>query len=138
MPVFYINSRTKYGKNVLVGMSGVPILAKRQNKNNNQNSFNSHLQRAIPIGLIIKKKEKKKHFPVHNFVKLTFASTFRMMPKLCARFDFRVKRTFNISHVASYAAPNSCRCRFPRMTSFQGQSGQEENNFCFWFLTDSW
>ena len=59
------------------------------------------------------------------------------MPKLCA-FDFRVKT--RISYCACCLiryAEASCRRRFPRMTSIQGQSGQEENKICFWFQTKS-
>ena len=77
----------------------IPILAKHQNWNNNQNSFNSHLKRTIPIGLIIKKDT----FSVRNLIKLTFASTFRIMPKLCAPSTFAPKPAFFIAHVAKYA-----------------------------------
>ena len=37
-----------------------------------------------------------------------------------------------------HCANSSCRRRFPRMTSIKCQSRQEENYFCFWFLTDGW
>ena len=41
--------------------------------------FNTHLKRNISYR---PNHSKSTHFPVHNFVKLTFAGTFRMMPKL--------------------------------------------------------
>ena len=58
--------------------------------------------------------------------------------KAVRAFDFRVKTSILYRECCLIrCAKASYGGRFPRMTSTQGQSGQEENNFCFWFLTDS-
>ena len=55
------------------------------------------------------------------------------MPKLCAPLTFTSKRIFFYRACWTKA---SCECRFPRMTSNQGQIGQEENFvFVFWLTT---
>ena len=50
-------------------------------------------------------------------------------------FDFHIKvHILYCSSCLICCAKASCRHRFPRMTSIQGQSGREENNFCFFVL----
>ena len=75
-------------------------------------------------------------FPVHNSVKLTFAGRFRTA-KAVRTFHFCIK-TRILYHACCliHCAKASCGRTFPRMTSIQGQRRKEENNFCFWFLTD--
>ena len=59
--------------------------------------------------------------------------------KAVRAFDFRVKTCIlYCAHCLIRFTKASCGSKFPRMKSIQGQSGQEENNFCFWFLTDGW
>ena len=64
-------------------------------------------------------------FPRHNFVKSTFAGTFKKMTKLYTHSTFTSKHAFYIVCVCTKA---SWGCRSPKMMLIQGRSRQEEND----------
>ena len=83
------------------------------------------IKRTISIDLII---QKAHCFPVHNFVKLTFAHVFRTMPKLCVPFTFASKHVFCVTHVA-----NTLRQSFLQISKYDvnSRSKRTGKNFCF-------
>ena len=60
--------------------------------------------------------------------------------KTVRAFDFCVKTRICIAHVAKYATPKLLvDADFQEWRqAIQGQSGREENNFCFWVLPGRW